>query len=308
MRSATPSRWSPTGRCARGGLVPVFVDVDPRTFTLDPERARAAVTDRTVAIMPVHMMGMMADMSPIWRLAREYGLLVVEDAAQAHGASYQDAATGQVWPAGGAGDLAGFSLSDVKNIGSLGQDAGLLAVSESARARYPGITDLLRAWRNTGRTGKHRYMHDEWGVRARMDEYAAIEILDELEHLEEWNARRRAIAARYDAALAGTPFAAPHVPPGRGHAYFAYMVTSPSVPARIEFERRLLAAGIEVTNAYADVADQPKYRSGQLACRIGEHEVARRLTSLLIPIPVYPELEEGQIQLIEGVLADAPAA
>jgi dTDP-4-amino-4,6-dideoxygalactose transaminase len=212
--------------------------------------------------MVVHMMGQMADMAPILRLASEFGLLVIEDAAQVHGASYLDADTCQVWPAGGAGDLAGSSLSDVKNIGSMGQDAV-----------------LLRAWRNTCRTTSHRYTHEAWGIRARMDEYAA---------------------------LAGKVIAEPHVALGREHAYFTYMVSAPTVEARLEFERKMCAEGIEVANTYADVPDQRPYRTGQLPCRIEDHEVSRSLTHLLTAIPLYHELEEWQIQLIEDVLADAP--
>ncbi|MDQ2713716.1 MAG: DegT/DnrJ/EryC1/StrS family aminotransferase [Chloroflexota bacterium] len=285
------------------GLVPVFVDVDPRTYTLDPSKARAAIGERTAAMIVVHMLGQMADMRPLLDLAQEHGLFVIEDAAQAHGATYRDALTGESWHAGAAGHFGCYSLSDVKNIGSFGSDAGILTLTQRLLDRYPDIVELARGWRNTGRMTAHRYRHQVWGLRARMDEYSAAECLAELEFLPEWNAHRRAIAARYDAALAGSWLCPPYVAPGRQHAFFAYMVKAPTIEARMDLARRLKAAGVQVADSYTVVADQEPYHTGVLPCRVETLEVSRELADLLVPIPCYPELTEEEIKRIAGVLA-----
>jgi dTDP-4-amino-4,6-dideoxygalactose transaminase len=195
-----------SGVVAKGGLVPVFVDVDPHTYTIDPEQARAAITDRTRAILAVHMSGQMADMGPLLELADAHDLIVVEDAAQAHGAAYGDPASGTMWKAGSAGHFGCFSLSDVKNIGTLGADAGALVISQRAIDRFGDVAARARAWRDTGRAGGHRYHHQAWGVRARMDEYSAAECAAELELLDGWNARRRSIARPTPRRWPGAPW------------------------------------------------------------------------------------------------------
>lgn len=293
------------GALAKAGLVPVFVDVDPRTLTMDPDHARAAITERTAALIPVHMLGQMADMGALRRLARAHGLAVIDDAAQAHGARYRDTATGESWAAGAAGDLGCFSLSDVKNMGTFGADAGLVTVSLALAARDPDIGARLRAWRNTGRQGSRRYVHADWGIRARLDEYSAAECLAELDLLERWTARRQAIAARYTAALAGSAFRPPLAAIGRQHVYFSYMAQAPSERARLALEDALRAAGVEVGEAYSVAADQEVYRARRLPCRVASADVARAVAGLLTPIPCYPELEETEIERIEAVLASA---
>ena len=298
-----------TGALAKGGLVPVFVDVDPETYTLDPERARAAVTERTRAIMPVHLGGQMADMAPLLALAEEHDLVVVEDAAQAHGATYRDPRTGSVALAGAAGHLGCMSLSDVKNLGTLGGDAGVLVVSHAALERFPQLGERARAWRDTGRTGLHRYRHDAWGVRARLDEYGAAECAAELPLLDAWNARRAELAERYAAALEGGPVEAPRVAPGRTHVYFNFLARAAGPGARDALIRRMRADAIGVGDAYTVVADQALYHEHRLPNRVhGTLDVARELEQLLVPIPCYPELTEPEVERIEAALeAHRPA-
>jgi dTDP-4-amino-4,6-dideoxygalactose transaminase len=168
------------------GLVPVFVDVDPQTLTIDPRAAQAAVTKKTAAMVPVHLYGQMADMLPLLDLADTYGLYVVEDAAQAHGAAYacSSSSNGAVSYAGSMGDLGCFSLNGVKNMGGL-FDSGMVTVSSRLMARDRAAVDRLRGLRDLGRVSEARYVHDEWGMRARMDEFTALECLLDLPELEE---------------------------------------------------------------------------------------------------------------------------
>ena len=290
------------------GLIPVFVDVDPQTLTMDPAAAQAALTEKTVALVPVHLYGQMADMSPLLELADAYGLYVVEDAAQAHGATYTCSyqATDYAWFAGSMGHLGCFSLNGLKNMGGLG-DAGLVPVSARLIDRKPGIVERLRGMRDLGRMSTARYVHEGWGLRARMDELTAMECLLELSELEGWNRRRRNIAARYSAALAHSLVRTPVVAPGRQHVFFHYAVQSPSGEVREKFERCLREAGIEVAEAYTIVPDQGPYRTGSMPCRVEAIDVARRVAGLVTHIPLYPELEEAEIERIITVLQQFPA-
>ncbi|MFL5667657.1 MAG: DegT/DnrJ/EryC1/StrS family aminotransferase [Ktedonobacteraceae bacterium] len=287
------------------GLVPVFVDVDPQTFTMEPKAAEAAITEKTVAMVPVHMHGQMADMFPLLDLADTYGLYVVEDAAQAHGATYtssfSSSASNGAFSAGSMGDLGCFSLNGVKNMGGLG-DAGMVTVSARLFVRDGTVASRLCGMRDLGRMSRARYIHDEWGLRARMDEFTAMECLLECAELENWNARRRAIAARYSAALADSILQAPVIAPGRQHVFFNYAVQSPSVEVREQFEHSLRAAGIEVAEAYTLVSDQRPYRTGKLSCRVERLDVAREVVDRVTHIPLYPELEEEEIERVVTAL------
>ena len=291
------------GTFSKLGLVPVFVDVDPRTYTLDPLKARAAISDTTAAIIVVHMLGQMGDMRPLLELAEEYHLFLIEDAAQAHGATYYDPLTQSTWYPGSIGHFGCFSMSDVKVIGSMGADAGMLTVTQKLLDLYPEIAAYIRGWRNTGRLSEHRYRHQMWGIRARMDEYSAAECLAELAFLEVWTERRRSIAARYSAALAGSCLQPPYISAGRRHAFFNYMVKAPDVHTRKNLESRMKVAGIQVADAYTNVAEQELYRTGKLPCRAEALDVTKEITDLLVPIPCYPELTESEIERIEEVLA-----
>jgi dTDP-4-amino-4,6-dideoxygalactose transaminase len=281
------------------GLIPVFVDIDPQTFTVDPAAVRAAITEKTAAIIPVHLYGQMADMQPIMEIANAHDLFVIEDAAQAHGATYRQ--EGQVHYTGNMGDMGCFSLNGIKNMGGLG-DGGLLTVSERFLARFPDAMTQLRGLRDLGRVGKQRYTHDTWGWRARMDEFTALECLLELDELEQWNDRRRMIAARYAAALTNTPFQAPLAAPRREHVYFAYPVLAPSTSLRADFEQALATARVEVVDTYTLVSDQRLYRDGQLPCRAMPLPIAQDVVERITHLPIYPELEEEEIERIIGVV------
>jgi len=290
------------------GLVPVFVDIDPHTYTIDPAAVEEAITEKTAAMVPVHVYGQMADMTPLLDLADASGLYVVEDAAQAHGATYtcDFPSMRSTYYAGSMGDLGCFSLNGVKNMGSLG-DAGLITISPRLLARRREIAYHLRGMRDLGRFATQRYVHETWGMRARMDEFSAAQCLQELAELDRWNERRREIAARYTAALANSQLQAPLTAPGRQHVYFTYAVQAPSLETRREVERALQAVGIEATEAYTLVPDQTPYRTGKLPCRIAGLKGARQVTQRLIHIPLYPELEEAEIDRIVAVLEQVAA-
>ncbi len=259
-------------------------------------------------MVPVHVYGQMADMTPLLDLADASGLYVVEDAAQAHGATYtcDFPSMRSTYYAGSMGDLGCFSLNGVKNMGSLG-DAGLITISPRLLARRREIANHLRGMRDLGRFATQRYVHEIWGMRARMDEFSAAQCLQELAELDRWNERRREIAARYTAALANSQLQAPLTAPGRQHVYFTYAVQAPSLETRREVERALQAVGIEATEAYTLVPDQTPYRTGKLPCRIAGLKGARQVTQRIIHIPLYPELEEAEIDRIVAVLEQVAA-
>jgi len=191
-------------------------------------------------------------------------------------------------------------------MGGLG-DGGMVTVSSRLLARDRTVADRLRGLRDLGRFAHARYLHDDWGMRARMDEFMAAECLLELAELEAWNARRRAIAARYSAALANSVVQAPVTAPGRQHVFFNYAVRSPSLRVREQFERCLKAAGIEVAEAYTLVSDQRPYWTGRLPCRVEALEVAREVVGLITHIPLYPELKEEEIERVVMALREFTA-
>src|SRR5207244_823985 len=172
------------------GANPVPVEPDARTFNLDPSRIQAAITPRTKAIMPVHLYGQPADMDPILAVAERHGLKVIEDSAQAQGARYKGRRTGSL------GDAAGNSFYPGKNLGALG-DAGAGRTDDAA------LADRIRTLRNYG--SKKKYYNDCKGYNSRLDELQAAFLRVKLRKLDEWNQRRRVIAARYQAALAAAP-------------------------------------------------------------------------------------------------------
>lgn len=173
----------------RGGR-PVFVDIDPATFNIDPAKVRQAVTPRTKAIMPVHLYGLPADMQPLMSIAKEFGLRVIEDNAQAIGALYK----GQ--PTGSFGDVASISFYPTKNLGAAG-DAGMIVTNDEQ------LANRIRSLRAHGMT--RRYYHDELGVNSRLDEIQAAVLCAKLPFLEEWSQRRNAIASRYTTNLKNCP-------------------------------------------------------------------------------------------------------
>lgn len=270
------------------GATPVFVDVDPYTLTLDPQAAGAAIRHNTVAMIPVHLHGQMADMQPLMELATKHNLTIIEDCAQAHGATYQGKYAGSV------GDFGCFSFYAGKNIGGL-EDAGLVTFRDSR------VEQRIRRLRDLGRTTE-RYLHQEWGLRARMGEFTAAVILEQMKYLEDWNQQRGEIAARYNAAFADLPIKLPTVASGRTHVYYKYTMRMPSALEREKLQRHLTEKGIETERIYPTlVPDQPAYTDG-LPHRVEDLYVSKEAVEQLLCLPMYPELSEQELdRVIEAV-------
>jgi dTDP-4-amino-4,6-dideoxygalactose transaminase len=267
------------------GAVPVFVDVDPDTYTLDPTRIEAALSPRTRAIVPVHLYGQMADMGPIMEVAQRHGLLVVEDACQAHGAEYRGRRAGSI------GDAAAFSFYMSKNLGAYGE-AG--AVTTNSRS----IATTVAILRNHGSTSK--YEHAELGVNSRLDELQAVVLRVKLRHLDEWVARRRRHAALYANLLQHTPVKLPVTRGGATHVYHLFVV---QVDDRDQVRQGLEARSVSCGVHYP----VPLHRQPALQGigRISEDlKVTETLASRILSLPMFPELTKQQVQYVATILEE----
>jgi dTDP-4-amino-4,6-dideoxygalactose transaminase len=271
------------------GATPVFADVDPRTRTLDPASAAAMVTPRTRALLPVHLYGRPADMDALGALAHRYGLLLIEDAAQAHGARWRGR------PAGALGHAACFSFYPTKNLGALG-DAGAVVTNDAEAAAR------LRRLRDLGQTA--RYRHIEHSTHSRLDELQAAVLAVKLPHLTRWNAARRALAARYAELLAGLPLDLPpaddDVVQSCWHLYVVQVTDRDAVRAQ------LAAAGVRTDVHYpTPVHLQPayaRYGGGPGSLPASEHLAATALT-----LPFFPGLTQAEQERVATALRAALA-
>lgn len=261
------------------GAVPVVVDVDPVTYTMDPRQLAARVSPRTKAILPVHLYGQCADMGPILAIARSRGLRVIEDCAQAHGARYHG------WLAGTMGDAGCYSFYPTKNLGALG-DAGMVITQDA------GIAERLRSLRNYGQPARDPSILR--GYASRLDELQAAVLLRKLRSLGTWHARRRAIARRYLEGLADTGLRLPQEAPGREHAYHLYVIR---VEERDLFQAQLSQHGIETLVHYPTPAHRHAAYAG-LVRGGATVPVTERLASEVVSLPCYPELEDGEIDAV----------
>ncbi len=283
------SFFASAGVVARLGARPVFVDIEPATFNLDPSRLEAALTPRTKAIQPVHLYGQCADMDPILEVASRRGIPVLEDACQAIGASYRGRAAGTL------GAMGAFSFYPTKNLGAAG-DAGAVATGDDRLAA------ALRSLRVHGSSAT--YLHDRVGGNFRLDALQAAVLGVKLTRLPAWNERRRAIAKRYDACFAGAAAAGrltvPVEAPGRRHAYHQYVVR---VPDRDGVRRRLSERGVASSVFYpVPLHLQTCFRD--LGGRPGDFPEAERAAGEVLAIPVFPELTDAEVERVaDAVLA-----
>ncbi len=273
------------------GARPIFADIDPASYTLHPDRAAECIggrgpgpkpAGRIAALIPVHLYGMPADMVPLLALAKEHGLRVVEDAAQAIGATYRGQAVG------GLGDVGCFSFYPTKNLGACG-DGGLATTQDS------GIGEHLRRIRVYG--SRERYLHDELGFNSRLDEVQAAILRVKLRHLAAWNDRRRVIASRYRTGLAGSGVSLPGEAPERVHVYHQFAIR---VPDRDGVQRRMADRGVRTTVYYpVPLHLQPMYRA--LSYQAGDFPEAERAAREVLCLPMYPELTDAQVdEVIEA--------
>jgi len=270
---------------AMTGATPVFADLDPDRLTMSPDAAAAAITPRTAALMPVHLYGQSADMPRFDELARRHNLALVEDACQAH------LATSAGQPVGTFGAAGAFSFYPTKNLGALG-DAGAVITNDAA------LADRLKRLRNGGQTS--RYQHAELGVNSRLDEMQAAILRARLPWLSGWTSRRRALAARYRAALAGAPV---HVPPecDPGHVYHLFPVLTRE---RDRFQAALDAAGIGTLVHYpVPIPRQAAFASiAGLPCPIAD-----RICAEVCSLPLHPYLSDADVDRVAAAVRTWPA-
>jgi dTDP-4-amino-4,6-dideoxygalactose transaminase len=265
------------------GATPVPVEPDPATFNIDPARIERAITPRTRAILPVHLYGQCADMAPIVALARSRGLRVLEDAAQAAGASCRGARSGAL------GDAAGFSFYPGKNLGAFG-DGGAVVTNDDA------VASKVRTLRNYG--SQVKYHNEVKGTNSRLDELQAALLAPRLAVLDEWNARRERIAQRYRAGLAGSPLELPQVGAGNIHTWHQFVVRS---DRRDHLQAGLATAGVGTMIHYPVPPHlQPAYAEMGLAR--GAFPIAEAIHDQVLSLPMGPHLPDAQCDyVIESV-------
>jgi dTDP-4-amino-4,6-dideoxygalactose transaminase len=264
---------------------PVFVDVEPRTLTMDPERLEAVISERTRAIIPVHLYGQTADMKPILEIARRHGVAVVEDACQAHGAEQGGRRAGSM------ADIGCFSFYPGKNLGAYGE-GGAVTTDDAELARR---IRLLRDW-----GAENKYVHTVKGFNYRLPELQAAMLRVKLRRLEEWTEARRAHARLYDRLLSGK-VQTPVEGPGNRHAYHLYAVR---VSDREAVRRELDAAEIQTGIHYpVPVHLQPAWSA--LGYRRGQFPVSESAASEVLSLPMYPELGDDAITEVAESLARA---
>lgn len=278
------------------GARPVFADIEPATFNLDPDQIEARITSRTRAIVAVHLFGLSADMDPIIAVAEKHGIPVIEDNAQSFGATYRGRKTGSM------GRLGCLSFYPSKNLGAYG-DAGMIVTNDEKLAAR------LRSLRNHGQTGQ--YLSTERGWNSRLDELQAAILRVKLRHMSEWTAARQEQARLYNSLLVDLPgIVPPRVPPGREHVYYLYTIrvegraggyTRPNDQGNESrsdlVQQRLKECGIASVVYYpVPLHLQPLYAS--LGGRPGELRVSERASREVLSIPLYPELTCEQIERV----------
>jgi dTDP-4-amino-4,6-dideoxygalactose transaminase len=265
------------------GATPVFVDVEPRYWTMDPAQVERAITPKTRAIVPVHLYGQPADMDPILEIARRHKLKVIEDACQSHGSEYKGRRCGSM------GDLGCFSFYPGKNLGAYGE-GGAVVTNDPALARQ---IRLLRSWGE-----EVRYEHKYRAFNYRMDGVQGAVLGVKLRHLEAWTEARRQHAAEYARQLAGTEAIPPAERPGTRHVYHVYVV---QLPQRDRYRARLNDAGVQTGVHYPiPVHLQPAYRD--LGYHAGAFPVAEQVASEVLSLPMFPELTDSQIATVASLL------
>lgn len=261
---------------SRAGATPVFADIDPRTFNLDPAAVERRITRRTRGIVAVHLYGQPADLPALLDLAERHELWLIEDACQALGATWQGR------PAGGWGVAGCFSFYPTKNLGAAGDAGALCTPSAELAAR---VEQLAR------HGGRQRYVAEEVGYNSRLDTLQAAILAVKLPHLDRWNAARRRIAARYDELLADTPVTTPYTAPEAQHVFHQYVIRAPE---RDALAAQLAAAGIGTMIYYPlPIHLQPLYR--ELGLRPGSLPHSERAADEVLALPIYSELSDAQV-------------
>jgi len=256
-----------------------FVDIEEETYTLDVDALEYAITQRTKAIIPVHLYGHPARMDRIMEMAEKYGFFVIEDAAQAHGAKFEDKMVGAI------GDVGCFSFYVTKNLSACGE-AGAVVTGRA------DLAEKVRLLRNHGQKGK--YHHAIMGFNSRLDELQAVVLRAKLRKLDEWNERRRRIASIYNDAFAELPIILPYEAEWAWSVYHLYVV---------RFERRDELAQFLGKEGVATAIHYPKPCHLQEACREfgyreGSLPVSERVAGQVLALPLYPQMSESQVEYV----------
>jgi dTDP-4-amino-4,6-dideoxygalactose transaminase len=261
------------------GATPVFVDVDPVSYTMDVTQIEAAITERTKVILPVHLYGQPADMDPILEIAHRHGLTVIEDAAQAHRSEYKGRRVGSI------GDIGCFSFYPGKNLGAYGE-GGMVTTNNP---EYATTMRMLRDWGQAG-----RYNHVLKGYNYRMDGIQGGILRVKLRYLDQWTEARRSHATLYDELLKDSTVKTPTVMPYSYHAYHIYAVRTPD---RTTLQQKLTDQGIQTGIHYPiPVHLQPAY--ADLGYKVGDFPQSEAAAKEVLSLPMYPELSENQIKSI----------
>jgi dTDP-4-amino-4,6-dideoxygalactose transaminase len=265
------------------GATPVFVDIDPKSLTIDVTQIETAITPRTKAILPVHLYGQPADMDPILAIARKHGLIVIEDACQAHGAEYKGRRVGSI------GDVGCFSFYPGKNLGACGE-AGM------AVTRHETFAETMRMQRDWGQPRK--YHHTLRGFNYRMEGLQGAILRVKLRHLEAWTEARRTRAAEYDRCLAGADVVRPAAMPYGRHVYHIYAVRTDD---RAELQRSLQSHGVQTGIHYPiPVHLQEAYRD--LGYVSGDFPQSEKAAREVLSLPMFPELSNNQVEMISAAV------
>lgn len=266
------------------GATPVLVDIDPDTYNIDPNLIEAAITPATKAIMPVHLYGQPADMDPINAVAKRHGLLVFEDAAQGHGATYKGRRVGNL------ADGAAFSFYPGKNLGAYG-DGGAVVTNDAE------VAEKVRMLRNIGM--KVKYHHEVKGFNHRLDTMQAAVLRVKLPHLDQWNASRRRAAATYDRVLAGLPVVTPVVPSTVEPVFHLYVIRTENRDALMS---HLQEAGI-ASGLHYPVPIHLQEAYSELPYAEGDFPITEAHAKTIVSLPMYPELTDEMIDYIAATMA-----
>ena len=277
--------WLAVSQC---GATPVPVEPVEATFNLDPDLLEAAITPRTKVILPVHLYGQPADLDPVLAIARNNKLKVLEDAAQAHGARYKGVRIG------GHGDAVAWSFYPGKNLGALG-DGGAVTTND------PELADRIKVLRNYG--SRIKYVNETQGYNSRLDPIQAAVLEVKLRHLDDWNARRAALAGRYSEGLAGSPYGRPHVPEWADPAWHLYVIRT---PRREALQAHLAGRGVGTLVHYPIPPHLQQAYAG-LGHGRGHFPIAEAMADDVLSLPMGPHLAfEDQDQVIAALLDFKP--
>lgn len=267
------------------GATPILVDIDPDTYAIDVSQIEDRITSQTKAIVPVHLYGQPADMDPILTIAEKYGLIVVEDACQAHGAEYKGQRTGSV------GDVGCFSFYFSKNLGAYGE-AGICVTNKHE------IAHRLRMLRNHG--SEEKYYHSVMGVNARLDEIQAAILRVKLRRLDEWNEARRRNSYLYNELLKDSPVVTPNEAQYAKHMYHLYVIRT---PRRDKLQTYLAERGIATGIHYpVPVHLQTAWQSANYPME--RLPVTEKYVNEILSLPMYAELTPGSIQYVAEAIRD----